>query len=668
MIRRWTIAVWMLCAVCIYPSSRAEARPDASTQTRVEAMADRAGEQMTAKERAAFEQLRQIAGPSGRAAIDLTDPVQRLAYFGLLRMHGITRANRPALFAQFDRAIETQSRERASGSPVRVSDCRLPTQDANAPAAQMGDFRDILDIDATPDFKTVSARALDSVVDPATYVLDMIDVYDEKWEKVLSSATDEGFTKATGGCTDGACLDPHLQIFQTEKKAGNNSSGGPVNVFGTFSYRSAAHTYSPCLVMLGGPVHGIPKSMDLKDPSVQYGKDPNRPIIICINRKNKTAQYPNECDYGPMMLGVHNNDAHVQVYVVGNVVYNDPLASFDASDAPQPNIYGELTVIPPATGGACPVIPLEGKALLSHFSVSTDRKTLTFNWPPPSKSANGKGDPADLGNICWQQVANNSLWDFLLKIHVKTLDRAGAPTYAVYAAFLSQLPASTLAELKVPQLVFQLGCLKRGTQVTMADGTRRAIEQVRIGDRVAGPRGPLKVQGVTTGTDTRFVRIATAQAGEAPLYVTETHPIAVDGGRTMQGSGPRLVEAEDLLTTRAANPAEALHVLWTPGASAPRPQRFAVEHVAGAAFPVYNLTLERPDGEPIARPEEALFYANGIVVGDNREQGALEQRKREAATRLPEYRLGGLERVDFVNWRAGEHRPSATPGTGKVAQ
>jgi len=309
-----------------------------------------------------------------------------------------------------------------------------------------------------------------------------------------------------------------------------------------------------------------------------------------------------------------------------------------------------------------------GKQRLAHFSVSTDRKTLTFNWPPPRKSANGRGDPADLGNICWQQVANNSLWDFLLKIHVKTLDRAGAPAYTVYAAFLSRLPSSTPKELKVPQLVFQLGCLKGGTQVTMADGTRKAIEQVRIGDRVAGPHGPLKVRGVTTGTDTRFVKIATPQPGEAPLYVTETHPIAVDEGRSEAGSGPRLVEAQDLLQTRAANSAEALHVLWTPGAGAPRPQQFAVEHVAGTAYPVYNLTLERLDGEAIARPEEALFYANGIVVGDNREQGALERRKREAATRLPLYRVRGLERVDFDNWRAGELRPSVTPDTGKVVR
>jgi hypothetical protein len=617
---------------------------------------------MTAQERIAFEQLRASVGPTGRAAIDLADPTQRQAYYALLRLHGITREKRPHLFAEFDKVIERQGRDAAHASPVRVSDCRLPVQAADG--MRMSDFRDILDIDASPDFKTVSARALDTVVDPATYVLDIVDVYDEKWENVLSSATDEGFTKATAGCTGGKCLDPHLQIFQTEKRPGNNPTGGPINVFGTFSYRTAGQTHSPCLVLLSGPVHEVPKSLALEHPSVQYGNDPNRPIIICINRANKTVEYPNACDYGPMMPGVHNNDAHVQVYVVGDVVYNDRLAPFDTSDAPQPNLYGELTVIPPATGGACPVIPIEGKTLLAHLSVSADRKTLTFSWPPPSRPG-ATGDPADFGNICWQQVANNSLWDFLLKIHATTLDRAGTPTYKVYAAFLSQLPVSTLQQVKVPQLVFQLGCLRGGTQISMADGTLEPIERVRIGETVAGPLGPLKVQGVTSGIDARFVKISTSQGSQAPLYATEAHPIALDTGGSTSGPPLRIVEARDLPQTNAGG---RLRVLWKTQAGPPSPQPFTVEHVSGKTYPVYNLTLERLDGGQLTRPEDALFYANGIVVGDNNEQALLEQQRREAATRRPAYLPSGLEGVDFENWRAGDHPPVRLPQSAREAQ
>ncbi|WP_146013984.1 Hint domain-containing protein [Trinickia dabaoshanensis] len=657
MFRRSTIVMWMVCAVLLARLACAQSGLDPSSRASA----------MSAQERVAFEHLRAIAGPSGRSAIDLTDSMQRQAYYALLRTHGITRANRPELFAQFDRTIETQHRDQAGGSPVRVNDCQLRMQGADGADTRMGDFRDILDIDATPDFKTVSARALDTVIDPATYVLDMMDVYDEKWERVLSSATDEGFTKATAGCSGGKCLDPHLQIFRTEKKPGNNPSGGPINVFATFSYRTAARAYSPCLVMMAGPVHGLPKSLDLKHPSVQYGDDPNRPIVVCVNRANKTAEYPNACDYGPMMPGVHNNDAHVELYVVGDVVCNDALAPFDSSDAPQPNLYGELTVIPPATGGVCPVIPIEGKTLLSHLAVSADRKTLMFNWPPPNKNG-AAGDPADFGNICWQQVANNSLWDFLLKIHATTVDRTGAASYKVYAAFLSELPTATVQQMKVPQIVFQLGCLRGGTEVTMADGTHRAIERVAIGDTVAGPLGPLKVKGVTTGTDTRFVKIVTPQGGGEPLYVTETHPVALDSGGSMPGPTVRLVEAEDLLETnvaKVANDDKRMQVLWTPRAGPPRPEPFTVEHVTGTTYPVYNLTLERIDGQPIARPGQALFYANGIVVGDNREQGSLEQARREAATRSPQYRLSELERVDFDHWRARAGRVPALPDSGK---
>ena len=210
MFRKQTIVVWIVFVLLACQWARAQTGVDATSP----ALAAHAlTALMTAQERMAFEQLRANAGPTGRAAIDLTDPVQRQAYYALLRLHGITRESRPHLFAGFDRAIDTQGREAADGLPVRVSDCRLPVQAADG--ARMSDFRDILDIDASPDFKTVSARALDTVVDPATYVLDFVDVYDEKWEKVLSSATDEGFTKATAGCTDGKCLDPHLQILQT---------------------------------------------------------------------------------------------------------------------------------------------------------------------------------------------------------------------------------------------------------------------------------------------------------------------------------------------------------------------------------------------------------------------------------------------------------------------
>lgn len=653
MLRRFVIALWVVVSVCAYQFARGAVEQAGSAAVQHAASAT----QWSAQERAAFAQLRAKAGPSGRGAIDLADPTQRLAYYALLRTHGITPKTRPKVFAEFDRTIAEQNRRKAGGSPGPVEDCQLPTE-----ATGVGNLREILDIDASSDFKTVSARALDTVVERPTYVLDTLDVYDESWDNLLSSGTDEGFTNVVAQCRNGTCLDPQLQRFQTEKKPGNNPTGGAINVLGSFQYRTATRTSLPCLVLLPSPVHFLPKSMTLDHPSVQYGDDPYRPIIVCLNRENKTKEHPDPCDYGPMEQPVGNYQAHVRLYVVGNVVYNDPLAPIDGIDQQGvPNVEGELTVIAP-TGGACPVIPLRGAALRSHMSAGPDggplKDTLSFHWSPPPRPRppNEYGDPADFGKLCWDQrtkyegVQSNARWDFMMSIRAKTLNASGVPTYSVLASFLSQAPHETPNTVKVPQIEFEFGCIRGGAQVAMADGTSKLIEHVQIGDRVASPNGPLQVKGVTTGADIQFVKISTPK-GE-PLYVTETHPIAIGAAEGTPGADGHLVEAEDLLKTEVGTTAANRKVLWKPRDGAPQLQLFTAERPAIGSQPVYNLTLEHVDGTPIVRPEDARFYANGIVVGDNRAQGWLEQRKWEAAAKLPKYRLGGLERVDFDNWLA----------------
>lgn len=664
MLRRLVMALGVVLSVCAYPFAHA-----ASAQAGSVALQDAVSASgMSAQERTAFAQLRAKAGPSGRGPIDLTDATQRLAYYAMLRMHGITRESRPELFADFDRTIAEQTRRKASGLPVDVDDCKLPTG-ANSPSG-LGNLREIIDIDASSDFKTVSARALDTVVERPTYVLDLLDVYDEHWENHLSSGKDEWFTTPVGLCTDDKCLSPQLQLFQTEKKAGNNPTGGPINVFGTFQFRAGSFHSSPCFVLLPTPVHFLPKSMTLDHPSVQSGDDPNRPIIVCLNRKNKSAQYPDGCDYGPMESFVDNYSAKVLLYVVGNVVYNDPLAPIDGIDQQGvPNVDGELTVIAP-TGGACPVLKLDGDRLRSHMSAGPDtsprKDTLSFHWPPPAPGHpdNDYGDPADFGKLCWdkathhQGVQTNQLWDFFMTVHAKTLNTSGVPTYTVVASFLSQAYGDTVNTIKVPKIEFEFGCIGGGAQITMADGTFKPIEKVQIGDRVASPNGPLQVKGVTDGVDDKFVKISTP-AGE-PLYVTETHPVALGDGNETPGAGGQLVQAEDLLKTAVGTAGANRKVVWKPRDGAPLLQIFTAERPSIGMHPVYNLTLEHVDGTPIVRPEDARFYANGIVVGDNRAQGSLEQKKLQAAATLPKYPLGALERVDFENWLAqGQgHRPA----------
>ena len=174
------------------------------------------------------------------------------------------------------------------------------------------------------------------------------------------------------------------------------------------------------------------------------------------------------------------------------------------------------------------------------------------------------------------------------------------------------------------------------------------VEDVKEGDLVASPNGPLKVKLTTKGTDTSFVEISVAsKADEKPLFVTPTHPVAVSTPNVATHSA-RLLEAKDLVGRKKDS---ALLYLLSEGNGA-EPARIAatIRSVSKSAR-VYNLTLEHADGKPLG-VKEGLFYANGILVGDNRAQGALGAEKGAMAAKGPAYRLSGLQLVDYRNWLA----------------
>lgn len=624
-------AVWMQLAAAVTPATAAAPRY-----------------RMNAQERAALKSLVVKAGGVKRVPIDLTDAQAKLAYFALLKAHGVTPENRPGLFKSFDEVEAAQAkRVKMGAAPVTYSECAAPTQpDDDIPMTgdedrPIGNYREILDVPASDDFKTVQARALDTIVEPAVYTLDTLDVYDQEWEEQLGAGTDEVFSHPDAA---NRTQDPKFQVFETEHVADNNPSGDPVNVFGSFYYRTADKTPAPpCLVVVPGLAHGLPKDQRLLDPTNKVSP-PGSPVVICINRQNATADAP-ACDYGPMM-GWHD-EWHVRMIVNGWVQFHDKVAPIvDADGTPTGNLTGEMTVIPTVTNGACPVLPVEGKTLVDHFKIDqADPTKLVFSWPSIDTAA-------DFGKLCWGAVENNAVWDFVLSLRVKTLNKAGKVTYTVLTAFLSRAPMAIGVENGteyVPQLAFQFGCLMAGTPVTMADGSQVPIEKVKQGDRVASPNGPLKVQRVTTGSDTSFVEISVAStAGGTSLFVTPTHPIAVAAQHVATHSAPDLVEAEDLLRRKVG--AASLYVLSQVGGAKPARVPATIRPVSKSAS-VYNLTLEKADGTPL--PAKAgLFYANGILVGDNAAQGALAAERAVREAKRPDYRPSGLELVDYKNWLA----------------
>ena len=72
------------------------------------------------------------------------------------------------------------------------------------------------------------------------------------------------------------------------------------------------------------------------------------------------------------------------------------------------------------------------------------------------------------------------------------------------------------ANEKVKKIHIKFGCLGKDTRILMADGSERAIEDIRIGDRVTN---------IISGMEAEMVYVKTM--GNKEILMTEGHPVRV---------------------------------------------------------------------------------------------------------------------------------------------
>jgi hypothetical protein len=173
-------------------------------------------------------------------------------------------------------------------------------------------------------------------------------------------------------------------------------------------------------------------------------------------------------------------------------------------------------------------------------------------------------------------------------------------------------------------------CMAEGTQVSKPDGTRVAVEQVKVGDKLlANGQGlALTVTTVHRGGESKpLVKLRDEEGRE--VRVTETHPMMTARG---------LVQAGELKVGEA--------VLTRTGAR----KLVAVERVPYDGS-VYNFALGTPEELARAGTGANTLYANDFLVGDSQSQLALEKQKRVDA-RAVLARLNGAWHQDYQLARA----------------
>lgn len=149
----------------------------------------------------------------------------------------------------------------------------------------------------------------------------------------------------------------------------------------------------------------------------------------------------------------------------------------------------------------------------------------------------------------------------------------------------------------IPPLYIMQGCLAEGTEITLADGSKRAVEAFngKGGESVKSADGKTsEVYGTTQGTEPHpMIRIKT-DAGQNVL-VTRTHPMILANGLPAQA---RALRVGDVLKTLEGS---AVITALTP------------EQYTGK---VHNL-LTQP------YPTSGTYYAGGLLTGDANMQQAL---------------------------------------------
>ena len=142
----------------------------------------------------------------------------------------------------------------------------------------------------------------------------------------------------------------------------------------------------------------------------------------------------------------------------------------------------------------------------------------------------------------------------------------------------------------------------------MADGSQRPIRDLRIGDLVRTETGTAHIRDIIKGRESELIRIgARAKAGN--LVASANHPLFTDKGVKRCSE---VVVGDRLRTESGCVAIESIELAPHEPATSNLTLGKAIRCVSHD-FEVYNLVL---DGS-------SVFFANGLLVGDDNEQGRL---------------------------------------------
>lgn len=344
-----------------------------------------------------------------------------------------------------------------------------------------------------------------------------------------------------------------------------------------------------------------PQSIDVVAPVDSEPTTPDDVITVCLDRDWLVDAY--DCDYSMV-----NTGGKLLMPLVGEIDYGFPIV-LDPVETGKPlaserSYHISLSLA--HDGGRCTDVGVND-AVTNFWDFVTVKNGAASNsvlaWNIPQ---------ANFGSRCFQHQERSN---FNLNVSVQVDTGAQNSGRVIGAAFITPAGAGNFSpgSATMPQVRFAYSCLAEGTQISLADGTTMDVESVGLDTLVSSPAADLYVTNSSIGVERiPMVRVRDDQGHS--LLLTEGHPIITPNGPVMAGE----LSVGDRISTDSGTATLTF---------------VGREDYAGK---VHNLNLgnDRHSASTEAMydalPEGATMYANGILVGDGRMQGVVQDRANQS--------------------------------------
>jgi hypothetical protein len=518
---------------------------------------------MSPRERENLDYIRQLASKTGKHILDLSDDRQWEYLMTAAQKSGVTRETNPRYFESLERARE---RHLANGGPPKP---RAADGDG------LEDANDISSLGITTNNSNSEGSSFSSVVGGTVYTRLQLEILDTKTGDSL------GFRDS--GMIVGEGYYEALDLLGNLPTVGNG-----MELIYTFQFQPYSTLAS---IDSGDGVHGVATRSTNEQPV--GAPVVNQPVRTKTNNYIKIglgrpAAAP-DCDYWynePNLL-----TPNIRLPMVGSQQFKSNIVTPLFGNPPNCIVSA---IISKTTGGGS-TLPLQ--ATIDKYPTAITATGNTLNWNFPYNNDVTQDGSMQFGAAAW---ANDTTVMAYITFQVKTATSAGEYVFVNINSSVNPPWAVSPAPGTYRQypIYYTWHCVAAGTLVTRADGSTMKIEDIAGGEVVRTGSGGEMFTVVDTfhvQKDGEVLVLKTAAGHE--LIITDMHPVRTDKGLTM---------ARDL--------AVGTVVITDKGPSA----LVSVERRSYSGM-VHCIGLGA-DAEEEKRftMDNTCFFANGILVGDNR--------------------------------------------------